>query len=163
MVDASTLRALAKFPDALEQFYAAVRAANRNWEPASWEGIPSESFSAIGQICHVRDIEIDGYHVRFRRILQEAAPVLDSLDGYQLGVDRDYTHADAAEVLAAFHTGREKTVELLSALSPEQCARTAVFEGYGTVTTRGLAHYLCSHDQQHLAGLQWLLGKMAAT
>jgi hypothetical protein len=23
-------------------------------------------------------------------------------------------------------------------------------------------HYLCSHDQQHLAGLQWLLGKIEA-
>jgi hypothetical protein len=22
-------------------------------------------------------------------------------------------------------------------------------------------HFLCSHDQQHLAGLQWLLGKLA--
>jgi hypothetical protein len=21
-------------------------------------------------------------------------------------------------------------------------------------------HYLCSHDQQHLSGLQWLLGKI---
>ena len=28
------------------------------------------------------------------------------------------------------------------------------------VTLRGLAHYLCSHDQQHLSGLQWLLGKI---
>jgi hypothetical protein len=27
---------------------------------------------------------------------------------------------------------------------------------------RGLMHYLCSHDQQHLAGLQWLLGKIEA-
>jgi hypothetical protein len=24
-------------------------------------------------------------------------------------------------------------------------------------------HYLCSHDQQHLAGLQWLLGKIDAS
>jgi hypothetical protein len=23
-------------------------------------------------------------------------------------------------------------------------------------------HYLCSHDQQHLAGLQWLLGRIEA-
>ncbi|ONO51272.1 damage-inducible protein DinB, partial [Burkholderia cenocepacia] len=25
-----------------------------------------------------------------------------------------------------------------------------------------LVHYLCSHDQQHLAGMQWLLGKIDA-
>jgi hypothetical protein len=28
---------------------------------------------------------------------------------------------------------------------------------------RGLVHFLCSHDQQHLAGLQWLLGKIEAS
>ena len=42
-----------------------------------------------------------------------------------------------------------------------QLERAAVFEGYGPVTLRALVHYLCSHDQQHLAGLQWLLGKIA--
>jgi hypothetical protein len=30
------------------------------------------------------------------------------------------------------------------------------------VTVRGLVHNLCSHDQQHLAGLQWLLARIAA-
>jgi hypothetical protein len=28
---------------------------------------------------------------------------------------------------------------------------------------RSLIHYLCSHDQQHLAGLHWLLGKADAS
>jgi hypothetical protein len=37
-----------------------------------------------------------------------------------------------------------------------------MFEGYGETTLRGLVHYLCSHDQQHLAGMQWLLGRIAA-
>jgi hypothetical protein len=31
------------------------------------------------------------------------------------------------------------------------------------VTLRTLVHQLCSHDLQHLAGLQWLLGRMAAS
>jgi hypothetical protein len=65
-------------------------------------------------------------------------------------------------VLAAFREARAKTVEMLAKLGDEQLARTARFEGYGTVTLRSLVHYLCSHDQQHLAGLQWLLGKIEA-
>jgi len=28
---------------------------------------------------------------------------------------------------------------------------------------RGLIHYLCSHGQQHLAGLRWLAGKIDAS
>ena len=51
---------------------------------------------------------------------------------------------------------------MIAAMDVEQLARRAVFEDYGPVTLRSLVHYLCSHDQQHLAGLQWLLGKIEA-
>ncbi len=50
----------------------------------------------------------------------------------------------------------------MSRLTSEQFARTGEFDGYGSLTVRGLVHYLCSHDQQHLAGMQWLLGKIDA-
>jgi hypothetical protein len=49
---------------------------------------------------------------------------------------------------------------LLRSLDAASFERTAEFEGYGPVTLRGLVHFLCSHDQQHLSGLQWLLGKI---
>ena len=52
---------------------------------------------------------------------------------------------------------------MISGLSDAQFARTAVFEGYGASTLRSLVHDLCSHDRQHLAGLQWLLGKADAS
>jgi hypothetical protein len=64
--------------------------------------------------------------------------------------------------LGAFRQARASTIELLRSLTPAQFDRRAVFEGYGPVSLRSLVHYLCSHDQQHLAGLQWLLGKIAA-
>jgi hypothetical protein len=158
----STLRSLAAFPEQLTEFYDAIPKNYRNWVPASWEGVPSEEFSAIEQICHVRDIELDGYQVRFRRALEEDSPVLESLDGHRIAEERRYSEANAAEVLAAVRRGRAETVKLLGSLTPEQWDRTAVFEGYGPLTVRSLAHYLCSHDQQHLAGLQWLMGKIEA-
>jgi hypothetical protein len=46
--------------------------------------------------------------------------------------------------------------------SRDERSDAPVPQGYGGVTVRGLVHYLCSHDQQHLAGLSWLLGKMEA-
>lgn len=159
----ATLQAMADFPRQLEQFYEAIPESHRNWTPASWEGIPSETFSALGQICHVRDIEIDGYHVRFQRTLAELNPVLASLDGYVLERERNYASADVKEVFAAFRAARATTMDILSGLTPEALARTAEFEGYGALTLRSLVHYLCSHDQQHLAGLQWLLGKIEAS
>jgi len=161
-MNSATLQALAAFPQQLEQFYAAIPEAYRRWEPESWEGIPSETFSPIGQVCHIRDVEVDGYHRRFQRPLREDNPVLPSIDGYQLARDRDYANADAREVLAAFRAARAETVRIIAGLSPAQFLRTASFEGFGPVTVRSLVHILCSHDQQHLAGLQWLLGKIEA-
>ena len=159
----ATLQALAEFPRQLAHFYEAVPDGYRRWSPPSWEGIPSETFTAIGQICHVRDIEIDGYHVRLERTLAEDTPVLESLDGYMLATQRDYQAANAAEVLSAFGAARAKTMQIISALTPAELERRAVFEGYGELSLRSLVHYLCSHDQQHLAGLQWLLGKIDAS
>lgn len=158
-LDQATLSALAAFPKQLETFFAVIPGEARNWKPDSWEGIPSEPFSAIEQICHVRDIEVDGYHERFRRALQQADPTLENVDGETLAVERAYAAAEPAEVFAAFRAAREKTLETISTLTAEQFDRTAVFDG-AQITVRGLAHMLCSHDQQHLAGLQWLMARI---
>ena len=157
-----TLAALEAFPVELEKHYAAFPPEFVHWTPESWEGVPSEPFTAIEQVCHVRDIEIDGYHVRFRRTLDEQSPTLDSIDSESLAKQRDYAHADAQRMFAEFREARARTLELLRGLDDAQLQRPAVFEGYGRVTLRGLVHYLCSHDQQHLSGLQWLLGKIDA-
>lgn len=157
-----TLQALAQFPDQLEAHYAAVPASHRHWAPPSWDGVPSEALTALEQVCHVRDIEVDGYHVRFRRTLAETHPTLVSIDTDALARERRYGEQDAVEALATFRAARAETLTLLRSLSPAHLDRTAVFEGYGPLTLRSLVHYLCSHDQQHLAGLQWLIGKIDA-
>ena len=161
-MDIATLQALRTFPDRLEEFHAAVPADHADWAPPSWDGIPSETFTAVGQICHVRDIEVDGYHQRLRRTLTEHEPFLTNIDGYRLAHERGYAHADAHEVLAAFRAARAETIELIRGLGTAELDRRAVFEDYGAITLRGLVHMLCSHDQQHLAGLQWLLGMIEA-
>jgi len=158
-----TLEALAAFPQQLEAHYAAIPTAFKHWTPDSWDGVPSEPLTAIEQVCHVRDIEIEGYHVRFDRTLSESHPTLASIDTEALAKERDYGSADAALALASFRAARAQTVALIARLTPAQFERTALFEGYGELTLRSLVHYLCSHDQQHLAGLQWLLGKISAT
>jgi hypothetical protein len=157
---AITFTALEAFPRELEQHYAAFPVEFVHWTPSSWEGVPSEPFTAIEQVCHVRDIEIEGYQVRFQRTLDEHAPLLPSIDSEAVAKARDYGNADVTRVFAEFRAARAKTLSLLRNLEDAQFARPAVFEGYGPVTLRGLTHYLCSHDQQHLSGLQWLLGKI---
>ncbi|MCZ8254627.1 MAG: DinB family protein, partial [Polaromonas sp.] len=132
----ATLQAMADFPRQLEQFYGAIPQSHKDWTPASWEGIPSENFTAIAQICHVRDIEVDGYHVRIQRTLTEAHPLLESLDGYVMEKERGYAGADAQQALAAFRAARVKTMAILAGVTPQQLDRTAEFEGYGALTLR---------------------------
>jgi DinB superfamily len=154
-----TISSLTAFPDRLAECFAMFPDNSHNWRPNSWDGIPSERLTAIEQICHVRDIEADGYHVRIARILRESRPVLEDIAGEPLAVERQYCLASPERALADFRIARAKTIESISGLSEEQWQRIGIFEGEPT-SLRGLMHFLCSHDNQHLAGLHWLQGKM---
>ena len=157
----SLLAALARFPQELRAHYALIPTAHARFRPESWDGIPSERFDPLGQLWHVRDIELDGYHVRVRRTLEEDAPVLADIDSYALA-DARGTRGPAELALAEFEAARAQTVAMLAKLSPAQLARPAMFEGFGPITVRGLMHLLCSHDHQHLSGLQWLACRIDA-
>lgn len=161
-MDDETLRSLATFPGQLDCHYRLIPDSHKSWAPDSWDGVPSEALTAIEQVWHVLDIEVEGYYRRFQRTLAEIDPLLESLDTYALARERRYKERDGAEALAAFRQARSRTIALLSTVQSEQWIRTARFDGYGSVTLRALVHYLCSHDQQHLSGLQWLLGKLTS-
>jgi hypothetical protein len=151
---------LATMPDQIEALMRRVPRDRLDWKPDSWEGIPGERFSALEQACHLRDIEIDGYHLRFGRTLAEQRPDLASIDSYDLARERNYGAEDVDRALAAFRRGRAETVTMLEKIDDAGWARTATFAEYGAVTLRGLAHILRSHDLQHLACIHWLLAKM---
>lgn len=153
------LSVLSAFPVDFERRLELAPAEALDFVPRSWEGIPSEALTIRQQVCHLRDIESDGYLVRFRRLLAEDDPQLQSLDAYALVSERRYDETDLGEALGAFSAARTETVRFLEPLGGEEVLRSGRFEGYGRVTLAGLAHYLASHDQQHLAGVHWLLGQ----
>ena len=155
------LNELAAMPDEIAGLIAQVPAAKLAWVPPTWEGIPGERFTALGQACHLRDIEIDGYHVRFGRTLREDRPDLVSIDSYELARERNYEADNAEAALIAFRKARRETLAMLQTVRTGDWDRKATFAEYGEVTLRGLAHILRSHDLQHLACLHWLLAKMA--
>jgi len=162
MLSADLLTELAEMPDQLERAIRFVRRDRLAWRPESWGGSPGETFSALEHVCHLRDIEQDGYHVRIRRMLEEPHPSLLSLDGDAIARERDYASADLGAALLAFREARATTVERLRAVTEAELARSGEFAEYGRLTLLGLLHYLRSHDQQHLAGIQWLAGKVAS-
>jgi hypothetical protein len=79
-----------------------------------------------------------------------------------LAEEREYSGAAAIDVLASFKAARAATINTISGFTERQLDRVAIFENRPT-TLRGLVYYLCSHDYQHIAGLQWILGRAEAT
>jgi DinB superfamily len=156
------LEELESMPQELERTLQVIPNDRLRWKPESWGGAPGETFSALEHVCHLRDIERDGYQVRLRRLLDEDDPSLASLDGYEIARQRRYQAADLAGVLSEFRQARAETLAHLRGLSDAQLARAGEFAEYGRLTLRALIHYLRSHDQQHLAGLHWLAGKAAS-
>jgi hypothetical protein len=154
------LRDLAGMPGELERALRLIPAERLRWKPDTWGGAPGETFSALEHACHLRDIERDGYHVRLQRMLDETEPSLVSLDGYEMARVRRYEAEHVEDALAAFRQARLVTVARLRGMDDTHLARTGDFAEYGRLTVRALVHYLRSHDQQHLAGLQWLAGKI---
>jgi len=147
-------------PDQLVRLLRQVPSDRMSWKPEVWDGSPGETFSALEHVCHVRDIERDGYHVRIRRLIEEESPSLVSLDGYEMARERRYADASWTQAAEEFRAARATTVAMIRDLGTGELARTGTFAEYGAITLRGLVYYLRSHDQQHLACLHWLLGKM---
>ncbi len=153
---------LSRMPAELERAVDQVPASHLGYRPESWGGSPGEPFAPIEHVCHVRDIERDGYHVRIVRMLEETNPSLVSIDGDDLAKKRRYVQEDVTAALSTFRSARARTLTLLRGLDDEALAREGFFAEYGPLTLRGLVHYLRAHDQQHLACLQWLAGKIAS-
>ena len=159
LLTTATLEALAIFPESLRRAFQSFPSDRTGWAPPVWDGIPSERLTAIEQVCHVHDIEIEGYRVRFHRTRTERDPVLPDLAGESMARERNYAGADPMAVLRDFAAARAQTVDTIKGFAAQELSREAIFEGRRT-TLAGLVHFLCSHDYQHLSGLQWLLAKI---
>jgi len=155
----SVLDTLASTPDVLEATLRDFPPALSTWAPPDWAASPAEHFTALANVCHLRDIERDGYHVRLRRVVAEVLPDLASVDGFALERERNYAADSMERALAEFRAARAETVRLVRGWAPGDAGRKATFAEYGTLTAAGLLHLLCSHDLQHLAGLRWLLAR----
>ena len=72
-----------------------------------------EEFSAIENVCHLRDIEIDGYTERIGKILRENNPILPDIDGGRLAIEREYHRQNLSEALQAFADARRRNTHTL--------------------------------------------------
>ena len=106
-------------------------------------------FSLREQVCHLRDIELEGYLVRIHRIVAESAPLLVDLDGSRLARERDYASQDARAAAADFRALRAANVAKLRDLPASAWERTGSFAPGSSFTLRELAEMMLAHDREH--------------
>ena len=115
-----------------------------------------DEFSILENICHLRDLELQGYTPRIRRILAEANPALADFDGARVAAEGNYNNEQPGFALQAFQTARRENVEILQTLTDAQLRRVGTLEGVGSVTLRRLAELMREHDEGHLEDLRVL-------
>jgi hypothetical protein len=106
-------------------------------------------FSLREQVCHLRDIELEGYLVRIHRIVAERAPVLIDLDGSRLARERDYASQDARLAAADFRALRAANVAKLRGLPASAWERTGSFAPDNSFALRELIEMMLAHDREH--------------
>ncbi len=118
-----------------------------------------DKFSALENICHLRDLEVEGYTPRINRILNEDHPRLPDFDGGRVAMERNYNSQSLSEALAAFAKARQENVSALAGLTQERFDRAGVMEGVGYVTLGKLLLMMRDHDDGHLDDLRVLRHK----
>jgi hypothetical protein len=152
MTDKATfpLTSLARTPADISLLLSDIPAASMSFKRA-----PDE-FSVVEHVCHMRDIEIEAYVVRVRRILNEENPFLADIDGSRLAIERDYNRQSVIDATSAFTSARLQNLTLLNAATGDDFERTAELEGSGNITLGKLVEMMIDHDEGHLDELKTL-------
>ncbi len=125
------------------------------WKPSG------DQFSFVENACHLRDIEVEGYGARIRKLLTENHPQLPDVDGSRLARERDYNSQAFDAALDEFARARADNVRAIKNLSAELLNRTGVLEGVGEITLGKLFLLMREHDESHRQELVELRERMA--
>ena len=145
------LSILAATPASIQSLLANISDEQLRWRHSDGE------FSCVENVCHLRDIEAEGYTTRINRILEEDRPVLADIDGGRLAVEREYNKQDVHEALRAFAQARTANASALTDLGPEELSREGTLEGVGNVKLEELLVMMRDHDASHLKDIKQIL------
>jgi transcriptional regulator with XRE-family HTH domain len=152
---AGRIAALAAMPSKLKDIVAMI-------PRDAWTRRPGNGgFSLVEHVCHLRDIDEDGYRERVGRILTEERPSLPDIDGDALASERDYQSQDLEAALSAFAAARWQISARLAKLTPEERRRTGLMAAIREITIDGVVGAMMAHDSEHLDQLSELRGLLA--
>jgi hypothetical protein len=113
------------------------------------------TWSVVEHICHLRDIEKEGYAVRITKLLTEDQPLLENIDGDKLAVERAYINQDFKEALDTFTNARAVNIGAIRDLSADQLSKSGMFDN-SPLSLLDLLNKMREHDHEHLNELAQL-------
>src|SRR5436190_136346 len=140
---------LADFPKRVASLIGGVLDTKEKASPGEW--------AIVENVCHLRDIESEGYSVRIDQLLHEDDPLLRDLNGNQLAIERRYIEDDCDAALRAFANARAQSVSLLRNADERAFAREGTFENAGRITLAQLVTKMREHDAGHLHDIALLV------
>ncbi len=150
------VRFLEETPEHIRQLAVELASEDLKWKPSV------DEFSVLEQVCHLHDLEREGYSARIRKLLTEEQPALPDFDGSRIASERDYNSQEFESAFQEFARERKENVRVMKTLSPDQLNRSGVLEGVGAITLERLLQLMREHDQSHrkeLSDLRELIRK----
>lgn len=147
-------RLLADTPEKVRQLTSDLATHDLYWKPSE------KQWSIVEHVCHLNDIEQEGYTVRIKRLLNEDQPFLHDIDGDKLAEERNYNSQNFAAALSTFTRARKENVRTIKNLPLDQLDRSGTFEHVGAITLGKLLMLMREHDRGHLQSISKLLDQL---
>jgi acetylornithine deacetylase/succinyl-diaminopimelate desuccinylase-like protein len=140
---------IADFPKRVAGLIDGVSDTKKKPSPGEW--------AIVENVCHLRDIEAEGYAVRIEQLLRENDPLLRDLDGEKLAIERRYIDDDCGAALRAFADARARSVAMLRDANEDAFAREGTLENVGRVSLATIVSKMREHDAGHLRDIALLV------
>lgn len=148
---------MSKLAELLERFRRGaelVAVASLGASGAQLDYVPAPGAWSVRQImCHLGDAEMVG-GVRFRRVVAEENPVLETYDQNAWATNLHYENRRISRALELFRKLRGENYELLSQLPEQAFARTGNHTELGVVTLGDLLRLYAEHAEKHVRQIQ---------
>jgi hypothetical protein len=142
----------------LETFAANVKAIPTEQESIQWQDRPfPDQWSLTMIMCHLRDVEQEVYHLRFRNLIAEENAFLPGASPDEWAEERGYATQDGREALEAFLSARKVTLAMLKGLSAEIWKRKGQHTFFGPTSMHELVYLAVRHDDLHWEQIRNLL------
>jgi hypothetical protein len=143
----------------LETFAANVKAIAAEISEDKWQIRPTPDQWSLAMImCHLRDVEWEVYHVRFKNLMAGENAFLPGVSPDEWAEERNYAAQDGRDALESFLTARKETLAMLRGLTADIWKRQGQHTFFGPTSMHELVYLAVRHDDLHWEQIRSLLG-----